>query len=113
LQFWGAGIVDEVSSNRKKPGIDEISNGFYFCIGFCASLCIIISAGSRAHDQGQEIKEFWQAKKVERPESSGLYYPFFSFPGIGAKPEDLYRHVIPGLSRCFSFRYFVSINIDW
>ena len=75
--------------------------------------CIIISTRSRAHDQGQEIKELWPAKKVERPESSGFYYPFFSFPGIGAQPEDICSHVIPGVSRCFSFRYFVSINIDW
>ena len=56
---------------------------------------------------------FWQAKKVERPESSGFYYPFFSFPGIGAQPEDLYSNVIPGISRCFACRYFVSINIDF
>jgi hypothetical protein len=97
LQFWGPGINGEVSSNHKKFGNDEISKGFYLCIGFCTSLCIIVSAGSRTADQGQEIKVFWQEKKVERPESRGLYHPFFSFPGIGAQPEDLYSHVIPGV----------------
>jgi hypothetical protein len=56
---------------------------------------IVVSAGGRADDQGQEIQELWQEKDVERPEGCGLYYPFFSFPGIGAQPEDLYRHVIP------------------
>ena len=97
LQFWGPGIDGEFSSNHKKFGTDEISKGFYLCIRFCASLCIIVSAGSRADDQGQEIKVFWQEKKVERPESSGFYHPFFSFPGIGAQPEDLYSHVIQGV----------------
>ncbi len=97
LQFWGSGIDGEVPSNHKKFGIDEISKDFYFCIGVCLSICTLVSAGSRADDKGQEITEFWQAKKMERLESCGFYYPFFSFPGIGAQPEDLYSHVIQGI----------------
>jgi len=113
LQFWGPGIDNEVPANHKKFGIDEISKGFYFCIGFCPSLYIVVSAGSRADDQGQEIQVFWQEKNVERQESRGLYCSFFSFPGIGAQPEDLYSHVIQGVSRCFTCRNFFSIDIDF
>jgi hypothetical protein len=50
LQFWGPGINGEVPANHKKPGIDEVSKGFYFGIGFCPSLYTVVSAGGRADD---------------------------------------------------------------